>query len=217
MKQSLLGAVIGPLFLLSVANPGLANEPVKAAGSCQAPITLNPEGAPLKDRFNQAKGNVRLVFLVDPICPGCLTAADRINKAVLERYASNPKLSSWMVHLPVIGGKEADTKRTCKLLKEGTVTHYWDPKGHFGGLVSNGVDLKDAKGKWVYAWDVWMVYGPDAEWTGRNPPKPDYLMQQLWALEGSAFDAFDPDKFATEVGKALRLAEAQASPAPATR
>lgn len=217
MKLSLISALTGVMSAWLITTTSLANEPAKSAGTCLAPITLNPEGTPLKDRFNQAKGNVRLVFLVDPICPGCLTAADRINKAVLERYASRPRLTSWMVHLPVIGGKEGDAKRTCKLLKEGAVTHYWDPKGHFGGLVSNGVDLKDAKGKWVYAWDVWLVYGPDAEWTGLNPPKPQYLMQQLWALEGSAFDAFDPEKFSAEVGKALKLAEAQARPTAATQ
>jgi hypothetical protein len=217
MKRSIPAVLSASVAALLMATPISAAEPTPAAGGCQSPILLDAEGAPLKEAFNQAKGSVRLLFVVDPVCPGCLQGASKINKAVLERYAPNPRLSSWMVHVPVIGGKEADTKRTCKLLKEGTVTHYWDPKGHFGGLVSNGVDLKDSKGKWVYAWDVWLVYGPDAEWTGKYPPKPMKFMHQLWALEDSAFDFFDPEKFAAEVGSALKLAETQPNPAGSTK
>lgn len=207
------------LMIAGLATAGAASggEPANLVGGCRSPITLDGDASALKDAFNKAKGSIRLLFVVDPICPGCLRGADDMNRAVLEKYAPNPKLSTWMVHVPVIGGKEQDVPRTCKVLKEGAVTHYWSPTGAFGGMVSNGVDLKNLKGQWVYAWDVWLLYGPDAEWTGRNPPKPKRLMHQLMALsEGSAFDAFDPGKFASEVGDELKRVGAM-PPAAGTR
>lgn len=211
MKRSTVLLIVG----LAVTAAASGSEPGNLVGGCRSPITLGSDASALKDAFNKAKGSVRLLFVIDPICPGCLRGANDMNRAVLEKFAPNPKLSTWVVHVPVIGGKEGDVQRSCKVLKEGAVTHYWSPKGEFGGMVSNGVDLKDLKGKWVYAWDVWLLYGPDAEWTGHNPPKPKRLMHQLWALsEGSAFDVFDPERFASEVGDELNLVGVAASAVP---
>jgi hypothetical protein len=40
--------------------------------------------------------------------------------------------------------------------------------------------------KLVYALDVWLIYGPEAIWSGDGPHKPRLLMHQLRAFMGSA-------------------------------
>jgi hypothetical protein len=56
----------------------------------------------------------------------------------------------------------------------------------------------------VYAWDVWLIYGPEATWDGALPPRPQRLMHQLRALQGSTeFPHLDSDVFAQEVHQLL--------------
>lgn len=203
----------GLLFVtMSVTGALAADSPPASVGACQTPILLDKQAVALKTAFNAAKGKVRLLFVVDPICPACLRGIDEMSDDVLTPNAGNAKLATFIVHMPVLGAKEKDTQRTCKLLKANPANHFWDPAGEFGRTLASGLELKDKKGKWVYAWDVWLMYGPDAEWTGDNPPKPALLMHQLNALsDGSQYDFFDSETFAARVADALKLASVPAT------
>lgn len=167
-------------------------------------VVLNEQGSPLKEDFNRAKGSVRLIFIVDPTCPGCLRGMDDMNKVLLSS-TTDPRLETFVVHVPVLEPPptEKDIAPSAKLLKNPHVRHYWNPSEAFGDAVTKAVGLQH-DGKPVFAWDVWMIYGPDAVWQGELPPKPQRLMHQLWALEGSKeFAHLDRDVFAKEVRQLL--------------
>ena len=175
-------------------------------------VVLNEQGSPLKDDFNGAKGAVRLIFIVDPTCPGCLRGMDDMNKALLGS-TKDPRLQTFVVHVPVLEPppEAKDIAPSAKLLKNSHVRHYWNPSGAFGDAVTEAVGLhKD--GKPVFAWDVWLIYGPEAVWEGKLPPKPRRLMHQLWALQGSKeFAHLDRDVFAREVRQLLAQLPAAAA------
>ena len=174
-------------------------------------VFLNEQSSPLKEDFNRAKGSVRLIFIVDPTCPGCLRGMDDMSKALLSG-TNDPRLQTFVVHVPVLEPPptEKDIAPSAKLLKNSHVRHYWNPSGAFGDAVTESVGLQ-RDGKTVFAWDVWLIYGPDAMWEGKLPPKPR-LMHQLWKLEGSKeFPRLNRDAFAKEVRQLL----AQLAP-PAT-
>src|SRR5688572_23521513 len=57
----ILGAVLGTSGCSKVGN-----------GAAAPYVVLNEQGSPLREDFNRAKGSVRLIFIVDPTCPGCL-------------------------------------------------------------------------------------------------------------------------------------------------
>jgi hypothetical protein len=83
------------------------------------------------------------------------------------------------------------------------VHHYWNPSGSFGRALSQAVGLKRGDEP-VYAWDVWLIFEPEATWTGASPPKPLRLMHQLRALQGSKeFPHLDSKAFAREVRQLL--------------
>lgn len=173
-------------------------------GSCQNPIRLDAEASALREAFNSATGSTRLLFVVDPVCPACLRGAGEMSRTVMEPYGGDKRLAAYVVHLAVIGGKEGDTRRTCELLTHGQVKHFWDPTGQFGRPLAKAVDLKTSKGADVYAWDVWLLYEPRAQWEGVLPPRPIKLMHQLMALsDGSHYDFFDAEAFAKDVAKSL--------------
>ena len=53
---------------------------------------------------------------------------------------------------------------------------------------------------WVYAWDAWLIYPPDAAWNGAAPPEPAFLMHQLGGLPHTAqFPHLNARVFAAKV------------------
>ena len=206
MIRAVLLAVIG-VFLIdrtAIAESG---------GSCRNPIAISAtDDAALRDAFNHARGSVRLVFLIDPICPGCLRGLNDLDTAVLTPLASNTDLRTFVVHTPVLGAKEADTANTCELIHNGHVAHYWDPKQEMGTLFSLAENMKKGD-KQVYAWDVWLIYGPDAEWIGPEPPKAAFVMHQLEDLmERPEFPYLRAPVFRSEVDRQLAVAIKHSEP-----
>jgi hypothetical protein len=190
-------------LLSSVGCPRAADDP-HTAGTY---ANLDDQATQLREDFNRAKGSVRLLFVVDPICPGCLRGLDDMNRDLLAN-TRDPRLVTFVVHEPVLGAARVapwlrttashDVPAAATLLHNPYVRHYWSANGEFGRLLSNSVDLKGSHGR-VYAWDVWLLYGPDATWSGPGPPSPLLLMHQLSALHGSKeFPQLDSRLFAQE-------------------
>ena len=179
---------------------GLAYDARATDGTCEQPRALDSKASELKQAFNAAASDTRLLFVVDPVCPACLQAAGKMNKAVLAPLAKDAKLTTFVVHLSVIGGKESDSKRTCKLLTDGRVVHFWDGTGNFGRSFARSAELRTKKDEFIYAWDVWALYAPGAQWAGDSPPKPMKVMHQLMSLYADdRYQFLDPDAFSAEV------------------
>jgi hypothetical protein len=161
---------------------------------------LDDQGSELRADFNRAVGSVRLLFVVDPTCPTCLRGLDDLNDALLG-HTQDPRLQTFVVHVPVLhpAAQPKDIPPAAQLLHNANVRHYWNPSGSFGNLLSKAVGLKSGN-RQVYAWDVWLIYGPEARWQGADPPRPRLLMQQLGALRGSReFPHLDSRAFARQV------------------
>jgi hypothetical protein len=117
----------------------------------------------------------------------------------------NSPLAGKATAFTVIGaGAEAeDVGPAAKLLQNSRVHHYWNPNGSFGRELADAVAL-ESDGKPVYAWDVWLIYGPEATWNGAIPPRPVHLMHQLYELQDSeTFPQLDREVFARDVQQLL--------------
>ena len=192
MRNSIV--IAGFLAMLNLVQFANAGTPSAVSDGV---VPLDDQFGKLRDDFNRSKGTVRLLFVVDPICPGCLRGMDDMNRDLLAR-TKDARLQTFVVHVPVIGAQAKDVLPAAKLLENPNVRHYWNASGEFGRSLSKAVQLKNDK-DFVYAWDVWLLYGPDAEWTGASPPQPELLMHQLWKLEGTKFPKLDSKVFAREV------------------
>ncbi|MHB8816059.1 MAG: hypothetical protein ACYDAE_22745 [Steroidobacteraceae bacterium] len=170
--------------------------------------TLDDAATQLRADFNRQSGRVRLLFVVDPICPGCLRGLADMNHDLLGGTA-DPRLQVFIVYEPVLGvarylpwlriagGK--DVPKAASLIHNPNVRNYWNPTGSFGQLLSRSVGL-ESQGRQVYAWDVWLLYGPEAKWDSVGPPRPQLLMNQLSALRGNPqFPHLDTRVFAARV------------------
>lgn len=204
---------LGALLLCVAATVGAVDALAPRSGTCQHPTTISAsDDASLRDAFNRAHGSVRLIFLVDPICPTCLKGVKDLDTALLSPEAANASLQTFVIHTPVLGATEADTANTCALIHNEHVLHYWDPWQEMGTLFANAEAMKNGEGP-IYAWDVWLVYGPDAQWTGTTPPKADFRMHQLPDLMGRKdFPFLNASAFRDDVEKRLKALHAAPTP-----
>ena len=193
-----------------------------SAGTSAPYTVLDDQASQLRADFNRDIGSVRLLFVVDPICPGCLRGLADMNRDLL-RTTTDPRLRTFVVHEPVLGvaryapwlrpagGK--DVPKAAQLLQNPYIQNYWNPSGAFGRLLSQAVGLKNGD-KQVYAWDVWLLYGPEAKWVGNDPPRPRLLMHQLGELRGTEFPYLDSHAFAQQVQTLLAQLPPSAGAAP---
>jgi hypothetical protein len=179
--------------------------PLTGCGQSQGATTahvrytvLNTDGQPLREDFNRNRGAVRLVFLVDPICPGCLRGLADMGD-LLSKLGAGAPVKVYVVFEPVIGGRAKDIPAAAALLRSSTSRLYWNPTGDFGREMSHVLHYWNGH-RWVYAWDTWLIYRPDATWSDATPPEPAFLMHQLGGLPHTKqFPHLDVDVFAAKV------------------
>lgn len=173
-----------------------------AAAASPAHAVIDGGDSRLREDFNRHEGAVRLLFVVDPACPGCLRGMDDMNRDLLAT-TDDPRLRTFVVHVPVIGATEEDVAPSMKLLQNPHVEHYWDGTGRFGWRLADKLQLHGDDER-VYAWDVWLLYGPEAVWEEGGPPAPRLLMHQLWQLQDREDIPFlDSEVFAKEARELL--------------
>jgi hypothetical protein len=189
---------ISVLTLAACGDPKTASQ----VDSASHDVLLNADDQPLRDDFNRDQGFVRLMILVDPICPECLRGLADMGDDVLAKLPKDARIKVYVVHEPVIGGREKDIPAAAELLHTTPARNYWNPTGDFGRQMSEVLRLLHGSSP-VYAWDVYMIYPPNAVWSGKDPPQPSYLMHQLPGLDNQKFPPWDGKVFATKVSDAL--------------
>lgn len=133
---------------------GSATVPVFGAG------TLDE----LQARFNKDAGAYRLIVLVSPTCPECVSGAGWIQEYALKRNpAFDVKVYAvWYEMYP--GDSPDDFPAARKLMPDRRVTHYWDRAKAVGrwfhGFVPSNVtgDIE---------WDAFYLFDKDAAWTDK--------------------------------------------------
>jgi hypothetical protein len=198
--RNLLVAMLGVSALLLNGCGGPHATPPSAT-TAQS-VLLNGEDQPLRDDFNRDQGFVRLLFVVDPICPECLRGLADMGDDVLAKLPKDARIKVYVVHDPVIGGTEKDIPAAAELLYTTLARHYWNPTGDFGRQMSQVLSLLHGT-KPVYAWDVWMIYPPNAVWSSKDPPQPAFLMHQLPGLDNTKFPPLDSKVFFAKVNDML--------------
>ena len=128
-------------------------------------VVLNGEDQPLREDFNRDQGFVRLMLLVDPICPECLRGMADMGDDVLAKLPKDARIKVYVVHEPVIGGSDKDIPAAAELLHTTLARHYWNPTGDFGRQMSRTLGLLHGSSP-VYAWDIYMIFPPNVRVEG---------------------------------------------------
>lgn len=89
----------------------------------------------------------------------------------------DPDLRVYMVWVPKSRGLERDVASATTQYPEPRARHFWDAPSVLVTGYRDTLQLSED------AWDVFMLYGPDARWEGNRPPKPEYWAHQLGTKE----------------------------------
>ena len=72
---------------------------------------------------------------------------------------------------------ERDVATATRLFSDARLEHYWDGESVLVEGYQQVLQLPED------AWDIFLLYGPNARWDGALPPPPDYWMHQLGSAE----------------------------------
>ena len=110
---------------------------------------------------------------------------------------NDPDVRVYAVWVPILKSDiEVMVGRATKRLPDERVSHFWDGNGELVKAYSRVLRLNEEQP----AWDVYFVYGRDAEWK-EEPPMPAYWMDQLELPQGQPFDG---DNLAAEMKRLLQ-------------
>jgi hypothetical protein len=88
-------------------------------------------------------------------------------------------VKGYAVWVPKFAGREWNVARASTFISDPRVSHYWDASGFLVHAYSTVLAIdRDA-------WDMFLVYGPDARWVGERPPPPDFWMHQLPGIDSA--------------------------------
>jgi len=191
-RKAALVIFFGVLVLLTVA-PAQAQQQMLPA--------LDQRLDPLRARFNQDVGKVRLIVVVDPTCPPCRWGASEIEKQVLETIP-NKQLAVYVVWLPVLNFQDEATlqrngRKESSRLSDSRATHYVDPNGFSGKQYSPILNIP-YHGP---AWDVYLAFSADVHWEDRAPSPTKWMHQGGDGMDRSR--RLDGHKFAGEIQNLL--------------
>ncbi len=113
---------------------------------------------------------------------------------------SDPRLRAYVVWVPMLDGREEDVPVATRLVPDPRATHYWDGQGWSMRAYAEALALPEE------AWDMFLIYGPDARWEGDLPPEPRFWMHQLGSPDQPRVAApyLDPQVFADSAVQMLR-------------
>jgi hypothetical protein len=173
---------------------------VKIASTEPRPVTLtvlSNDGHELKDTFNLDRAAVKVILIVSPRCPMCRAGAQEVQEKALAQVDSD-KLTVYVVWIPRFPfDSRAAAQQAMELVPDKRARHFWDASGHLGKEYGKIIKLP---GKRDFAWDVYFVFDPKAEWVD-TPPTPDFWMHQLGGTEPA--NRLDGEKFRDAIVRRL--------------
>lgn len=105
----------------------------------------------------------------------------------------DPRIEAYVVWVPELGAHENNVADATRLVPDARATHYWDPNEVLGAEYGRLLPTPGA------AWDVYLLFGPQAQWPASGVPKPVFWMQQLSGV--TAAPRLDGATFAAEAAK----------------
>jgi hypothetical protein len=119
----------------------------------------------------------------------CLGGASQVAANVFNPNP-DPRLRAMVVWVGGAWITDRDIRYASTRFLDPRAAHLWDSRGALTKAYRRTLKVPDDP------WDVYLVYGPQARWTGADPPVPDYWMQMLGFPQAPLFD---PAEFGNRV------------------
>ena len=128
----------------------------------------------------------------------CLRGSSEVD-AVLSKNPDD-RVRAYVVWVPMLYGRERDVPEASATLDDPRARHFWDGDGLTVTSFVPVLGVPASRG----AWDVYLIYGPNARWDGPTPPAPQFWMHQLSGVTAGPY--LDRAEFAEHLAEALASA-----------
>ena len=126
------------------------------------------------------------------------------------RKIDDPQIRAYVVWEPILrsDSSEALPEATSIISSDSRAVQYWDPGAGVGKSFSRSLELPLK----TPAWDIYLLYSPDARWDS-EPPQPAFWMHQLgfppWSDGAKRFGKqwLDGTKFREAVEKLIQSSQ----------
>jgi mercuric ion transport protein len=141
----------------------------------------------LKDAFNKQNGKVKFVAILSSTCGWCLQGAQAVQETVL-KMKGEKDISMIIVWTNMMKSDDKENAfKAASMFKDPSIAQYFDPENTFGDLVARRLNPKGEK-----AWDIYMFFDGDEQWSSSIPRPFDYAHQlsaelHPWADETKYF------------------------------
>jgi hypothetical protein len=123
------------------------------------------------------------------------------------KSVTDERVRAYIVWLPIFGGDfKGEARKLSNSFRDRRVSYFLDPESETGKQWE-----RILKTERVIAWDVYLLYGPDAEWK-EEPAQPAFWMHQLGGVTKAP--TFDEPAFRANLKKMLDEMKAP-NPGPA--
>jgi hypothetical protein len=159
----------------------------------------------LKRDFNASAGEVRMLLVLSPGCPGCQEGSQVIQQKLLEKLSS-PSLKLYVVWFPLLPKDNRElAQKAVSYFHDPRVRQYWLPSwklaNGYGGILEFPKDYK-----YQVAVDVYMVFDDQVKWEDALP-RPTTYMHRLGEAPNERH--LDGDKLRDTVEKLVQQAVAR--------
>ena len=157
----------------------------------------------LKGAFNRQTDKVRFVAILSSTCGWCLQGAQAVQKTVIEKM-SDKNISVIIVWTNMLKSDDKESAYyAASMFKDPSVVQFFDADNKFGDMVALKLSAQGQK-----AWDIYMFYDKDVEWTGGIPRPFEYAHQlseslHPWADQTKYFCGDDLTKRLTDITTSL--------------
>lgn len=119
------------------------------------------------------------------------------------KSVTDDRVRAYIVWLPIFGGDfKGEARKLSNSFRDRRVSYFLDPESETGKQWERLL-----KTERFIAWDVYLLYGPDANWE-EDPPQPAFWMHQLGGVTKAP--RFDEETFTTKLNGMLE--EMKAAP-----
>ena len=100
-------------------------------------------------------------------------------------------MRAYIVWLPIYGGDfKGEAQKLSNSFRDKRISYFLDPES------ATGKEWQPVLGTPFAAWDVYLLYGPDAQWE-KEPPQPAFWMHQLGHV--ATAPRFDEETFTAKL------------------
>ncbi len=106
----------------------------------------------------------------------CLEGTWAVQRSIIRDFPGAPvRVSCVWIDMLTYDGQAAASLAADKMDRDPRVRHFYDARRLCGQTVARSLGAETGK----IAWDVYLLYGADAVWTGDLPPMPLDWVHQL--------------------------------------